>query len=61
VLTNADERSRSILADAQQRADDLVGDAEERLAEITRERDAVADYFENLRGMIGQVGGGTPE
>jgi len=32
-----------------------VSDAEERLAKIRMERDTVAGYFENLRGVLSQA------
>jgi hypothetical protein len=33
----------------------LVADAEDRLGKIRIEREAVAGYFENLRGLLSQA------
>jgi hypothetical protein len=38
--------------DAEQRSAKLVSDAEERLSKIRIEREAVAGYFESLRGVL---------
>ena len=52
MLENAESRSRAMIADAERRSAELVSDAEERLAKIRIERDTVAGYLENLRGVL---------
>jgi hypothetical protein len=44
-----------MIADAEKQAEALLGDAEARLAQIQQEREAVADYFESLRGVLSQA------
>jgi hypothetical protein len=41
-----------MVAEAEERSTRLVRDAEERLAELREERDAIAQYFESLRGAL---------
>ena len=55
LLENAESRSKAIIADAEKRSAQLVQDAEERLTKIKQERDTVAGYFENLRGVLQQA------
>ncbi len=43
------------MRDAEKRSAKLVSDAEERLAQIRIEREAVAGYFESLRGVLSQA------
>jgi DNA-binding TFAR19-related protein (PDSD5 family) len=43
------------VTDAELRTRVLVADAEERLSQIRIERDAVAGYFESLRGLLTQA------
>ena len=44
-----------MLDDAEERTTRMVNDAEDRLANIRIERDAVAGYFETLRGVLSQA------
>ena len=55
MLGNAEHRARAIVAEAEERSSRLVAEAEDRLAKIRIERDAVAGYFENLRGVLSQA------
>ena len=50
-----------MVSDAEARSATLVSDAEERLAKIRIERDAVAGYFESLRGVLTQAEKTTAE
>jgi hypothetical protein len=52
LLADARERAAAILSEAEERSTRLVRDAEERLAELREERDAIAQYFESLRGAL---------
>ena len=54
----AHDQARKLIADAEERTRALVADAEDRLAQIKIERDAVAGYFESLRGVLTQAGAG---
>ena len=55
VVDAAEARAKSLVDDAERRTSQLVSDAEERLAKIRIERDTVAGYFENLRGVLQQA------
>ena len=55
VLGNAEARAAAIMDDAEKRSSQLVSEAEERLAKIMLERDTVAGYLENLRGVLQQA------
>jgi hypothetical protein len=55
VVETAEARAKALVDDAERRAAELVSDAEERLAKIRIERDTVAGYFENLRGVLSQA------
>lgn len=61
ILANAEARGRAMVDEAQARTDRLVADAEERLAKIRIERDAVAGYFEGLRGVLSRAGKSSSE
>jgi hypothetical protein len=52
LVSDARERAQAIVTEAEQRSAQLVRDAEERLAELREERDAIAQYFESLRGAL---------
>ncbi|HEY8589964.1 MAG TPA: hypothetical protein VIL55_10470, partial [Naasia sp.] len=52
TVEEAEDRARRVVSEAEERARALLTDAEERLAEIRHERDEVAAYFENLRGVL---------
>ena len=43
------------MADAERRARETLADAEERLDRIRIEREAVAAYLENVRGVLTQA------
>jgi hypothetical protein len=49
---DAEKTAKKLIADAQKQAKALIADAEDRLAKIRVEREAVAGYFENLRGLL---------
>ena len=51
-MADAQERVHRMVEDAEARTADIVADAEDRLAAIRTERDAVAGYLENLRGVL---------
>jgi predicted permease len=55
IVAEAEERAAALIEDAEERTRRLVADAEERLAQIRIERDAVAGYFESLRGVLKQA------
>ena len=55
VLENAETRAAALLRDAEERTTAMVDEAEDRLARIRVERDAVAGYFEGLRGVLSQA------
>ena len=55
LLADAEHRSKTLLADAEKQSADLLADAEERLTQIRLEREAVAGYFESLRGVLSQA------
>src|SRR5699024_4827024 len=48
-------RAKAQLAESQERSAQLLGDAEERLGQIRVERESVAGYLQNLRGMLAQA------
>jgi len=54
-VRDAEDRAATLLAEAETRTRELVADAEDRLAQIRIERDAVAGYFESLRGVLTQA------
>ena len=55
IVREAEERAAALVDEAEERTQRLVADAEERLAQIRIEREAVAGYFENLRGVLQQA------
>jgi cell division septum initiation protein DivIVA len=55
LLADSEQRSKSLLADAEKQSAELMADAEERLSQIRLEREAVAGYFESLRGVLSQA------
>ena len=55
ILATADAAAKKTVDEADSRSEQLVSDAEERLAKIRVERDAVAGYFEGLRGALSQA------
>ena len=55
IVRDAQERADALIEEAEERTQRLVADAEERLSQIRIEREAVAGYFENLRGMLQQA------
>ena len=54
-MANAEARAKALIADADKQSKQLVADAEDRLAQIRLEREAVAGYFESLRGVLSQA------
>ena len=54
-IAEAHEQARKLISDAEERTRALVADAEDRLSQIRIERDAVAGYFESLRGVLSQA------
>ncbi len=44
-----------MVAEAEEKTTRLVSDADDRLATIRLEREAVAGYFESLRGVLSQA------
>jgi hypothetical protein len=54
-IAAAHDQARKLIADAEERTRALVADAEDRLSQIQIERDAVAGYFESLRGVLTQA------
>jgi cell division septum initiation protein DivIVA len=55
IVRSAEDRAREIIEEADERTRKLVSDAEERLSQIKIEREAVAGYFESLRGVLTQA------
>jgi cell division septum initiation protein DivIVA len=55
ILGNAEDRAKAMTDEAEERTAKLVADAEDRLSQIRIERDAVAGYFESLRGVLQQA------
>ncbi|MEO5920952.1 MAG: hypothetical protein ABIQ01_07400, partial [Pseudolysinimonas sp.] len=47
--------AKAIVTEAEARAAALLGDAEGRLTQIRSERESVAGYIENLRGVLAQA------
>jgi hypothetical protein len=52
VLGNAESRAKAIVKEAEKKSASLMKDAEQRLAQIRVEREAVAGYIANLRGVL---------
>ena len=55
IVRAAEETARSLVEDGRVRNAQLVADAEDRLAQLRIERDAVAGYFESLRGFLSKA------
>ncbi|MEP6479060.1 MAG: hypothetical protein ABJB03_06690, partial [Rhodoglobus sp.] len=55
LLDDAEARSKATIEEAEKHAAQLVSEAEERLAKIRIERESVAGYLENLRGVLQQA------
>ena len=55
ILADAQARAREIVVEANDRGNALVTEAEDSLSELRIERDAIAGYFESLRGVLSQV------
>ena len=60
-FAEAERRARETVADADRRAREAVADAEERLDRIRIEREAVAAYLENVRGVLTQADGSSSD
>jgi regulator of protease activity HflC (stomatin/prohibitin superfamily) len=55
LLADANAQAKTLVADAEKQSAELLSDAEERLSQIRSEREAVAGYFESLRGVLSQA------
>ena len=55
IVLDARAAAKELLDEAEVRTRALVADAEDRLSQIRIERDAVAGYFESLRGVLTQA------
>jgi cell division septum initiation protein DivIVA len=55
ILTDAEDRAKTMVDEAEEKTSRLVSDADDRLAAIRLEREAVAGYFESLRGVLSQA------
>ncbi len=55
LITNAEERAASLVSDAENRATAMLSEAESAVANLRVEREAVAQYFEGLRLVLGQA------
>ena len=55
MLSNAESRAKALVDEAEKRAAALLGDAEGRLVADPVERESVAGYIENLRGVLAQA------
>ncbi|MGK2855202.1 MAG: hypothetical protein ACSLE3_14050, partial [Microbacteriaceae bacterium] len=53
IVSDAEKRARQLVREAKEQAAAAIAEAEDRLAEIRLERDAIAEYFQNLRGILG--------
>ena len=52
IVADAQDRVHRMVAEAEERTAAIVAESEDRLAAIRTERDAVAGYLENLRGVL---------
>jgi vacuolar-type H+-ATPase subunit H len=55
IVREAEAKAASMIDGAEKRTRAIVADAEDRLSQIRIERDAVAAYFEGLRGVLAQA------
>ena len=52
TVKTAEKRAKDLVSEAEKRAKTLLGDAEDRLVQIRLERESVAGYLQNLRGVL---------
>ncbi len=54
-MAKAESQAKTLVANAEKQTKKLIAEAEDRLAQIRLEREAVAGYFESLRGVLSQA------
>ena len=55
ILSRAEEKAASLVRDAETKAADSLKQSREQLAELRAERDAIAEYIESLRAVVGKM------
>lgn len=55
ISAEAEEKASRLISEAQDRASAMIAEAESALADLRVEREAVAQYFEGLRLVLGQA------
>ena len=55
ILATAEEKAASLVRDAETKAADALKQSREQLAELRTERDAIAEYIESLRAVVGDM------
>ena len=55
ILSAAEEKAATLVRDAETRAAATLKDSREKLVELRAERDAIAEYIESLRAVVGEM------
>jgi hypothetical protein len=55
ILSKAEEKAAALVRDAETKAAGSLKQSREQLAELRAERDAIAEYIESLRAVVGKM------
>jgi len=61
IVSKAEEKAAALVRDAETKAADSLKQSREQLAELRAERDAIAEYIESLRSVVGEMTKNAPK